>query len=65
MSKHTLSKLLWWKFKWDHKDSCADNNALYIQELIDGEWKYFKLVPTEVTIQEYDSAWDRASNGDK
>lgn len=63
MKNHT-SKLLWSELDWEKHfpDSCADNQALYIEKWNEGKRVYYKLVPTEVTVAEYNAAWDRASN---
>lgn len=59
-----ISKSLWYEFDWRMRDSCADDEALYIESFGGATIKYYKLTPTEITVDEYNAAWDRAC-GDK
>lgn len=65
-----LSKVIWMQLDQLGTDNtCADNEALFIevdQKAISKEkgfrvCKYYKLVPVEVTREEFDAAWDRSS----
>ena len=49
---------MYFKLRLDHVNSCADDKALYIEHRVDNTIKYFKLVPTEVNVEEYNKAWD-------
>lgn len=57
-----LSRELFYLFEMERKNGCADDDSVYVELLVGDEFKYFKLQPVEVSLNEYNEAWDRASN---
>jgi hypothetical protein len=53
---------LWNVLKWDDRNACADDKAVYLFERKIGKNVYIKLVPTIITAEEYDAAWDYSMN---
>ncbi len=54
-------KYLWKTVGWQNRDACADDKALYLELYRDGKPLYIKFVPSEITVGEYNEAWDYSS----
>lgn len=53
--KLSLSKQLFYKLKIHNIDSCANNDALFIEH----NNKYYKLEPVEITLEQYLEVWNK------